>query len=288
MDETNSQKTIETDALVQGVGLHTGRPCQVLFKPAPAGTGILFIRTDLPAKPAIPARLEFVVDVVRGTTLGRGDVRIYTIEHLLSALNGLGLDNLIIELDDNEPPVLDGSAVEFVKALQGAGIRTQGASRNYFTVTSPVEYESNQTLIRSEPSDRFEIDCEINYDHPLLQSQRLLFSETDDYATQIAPARTFCFDYEIEGLKKHGLAKGGSLDNAIVIGPSGIYNAGTALRFDDEFVRHKIMDFMGDLMLIGARLRGKITARRCGHGHNIKFLSKLLEGRTNVPAMAAG
>lgn len=276
----SQQCTLRQAATVKGVGLHTGRKCQARFLPAPENAGIRFIRTDLPGRPEFPASVEYVVDVVRGTTLGVNNERVYTIEHILSALNGRGIDNLTIEMDNSEPPVLDGSAKGFLEAIDAAGIQEQAAPKIYFSINSPVEYVSHQTVIRVEPAERFELDCEIAYDHPMIRSQKFSFKQGDDYAALIAPARTFCFDYEIEALKKNGLAKGGSLDNAIVVGMEGIYNPGNALRFNDEFVRHKMLDLMGDLMLLGKPLKGRVTAKRCGHGHNVKFLKQLLDNRS--------
>lgn len=274
---SNKQKTIARPLTINGIGLHTGKRCKAVFVPAPENSGIKFIRTDISSCPQFPARLDNVVDVIRGTTLGVGEHKIYTIEHILSALSGLGIDNLTIEMDENEPPVADGSAKQFVEGLLSAGLVEQNADRNYFIVTTPVEYVSNLTSIRIEPFDHFEIHCEVDYNHPMIKAQSLIFGPNDNYLEKIAPARTFCFDYEIEALKKKGLAKGGSLDNAIVVGPSGIYNTGAALRFSDEFVRHKILDLMGDLMLIGQPIKGRIRAVRCGHGHNVKFLKQVLE-----------
>ncbi len=280
------QKTIGTEFRIKGVGLHTGRKCQAVFKPAPENSGIRFVRVDLPGRPAFLAHVDNVVDVVRGTTLGQGEARVYTIEHVLSALHGLGVDNVTIEMDDNEPPVGDGSALAFADAIDSAGIVSQSAPKRYFEVTQPFEYRANQTLLRIEPSDRFELETHIDYNHPMIRDQRFTFKEGDNYRKEIAPARTFCFDYEIEALKKNGLAKGGSLDNAIVIGPDGIYNPGSALRFPNEFVRHKMLDLMGDLLLLGAPLRARVMATRCGHGHNVKFLRQLLGSRETKSADA--
>lgn len=274
--------------MLKGVGLHTGRPCHIVFKPAPAGSGIQFIRTDLPEQPVFPALVDYVVDVIRGTTLGSGEARIYTVEHVLSAIQGLQIDNLRIELNDNEPPVVDGSALPFVKVLKQAGLVEQEAEKQWLNIENPVEYRANQTVIRIEPAPEFEVNCEIEYDHPLVKSQRFVFKAGDDYAKEIAPARTFCFDYEIEALRKAGLAKGGSFDNAIVIGPAGIYNPGDSLRFKDEFVRHKILDFLGDLMLVGFPVRARLIAKRCGHGHNTKFLKQLLEESRQAPPLPIG
>ncbi|MCG3203885.1 MAG: UDP-3-O-acyl-N-acetylglucosamine deacetylase [Elusimicrobia bacterium] len=270
------QKTIQNPVTIKGVGLHTGRKCKTILHPAAPNTGIKFIRTDLPEKPTFQAVVDQVVDVVRGTTLGVGESRVYTIEHILSALNGLEIDNLTVEMDDNEPPVLDGSALGFIEALQSAKIIDQPAEKRFFTVQSPLDYSSHQTKIRIEPADVFQVVVTIDYNHPMISNQTLSFKRGDDYVKDIAPARTFCFDYEIEALRKNGLAKGGSLDNAIVVGPNNIYNSGV-LRFPDEFVRHKILDLMGDLMLLGSPIQAKITATRCGHGHNVKFLKQLIQ-----------
>jgi UDP-3-O-acyl N-acetylglucosamine deacetylase len=280
---SEKQRTIAKPITIKGVGLHTGRKCKAILQPAPENAGIRFVRTDLPGAPQFQAHVKNVVDVVRGTTLGQGDGRVYTIEHILSALNGLEVDNVTIEMDDNEPPVMDGSAKYFVEQIRAAGIVEQSAPRSYFSVDVPFEYTANQTSLRIEPSDTFEIDCEVDYNHPVIGKQRLTYRRGDDYASIIAPARTFCFDYEIEALKKTGLAKGGSLDNAIVVGPEGIYNPGESLRFKDEFVRHKMLDLMGDLMLVGGAMRARVIAKRCGHGHNVKFLRALLESRAATP-----
>lgn len=282
------QRTISKEFRVKGIGLHTGRKCQAVFKPAPVDHGVVFARIDLPGTPEVHAHVDHVVDIVRGTTLGIGTERVYTIEHILSALNGLAVDNVRVELDDNEPPVLDGSARGFVDQISAAGIVEQDAPKRFFSITEPFEYRSNKTLLRVEPSDTLEIHCEVDYDHPMIRQQTFDFRREDGYGDRIAPARTFCFDYEIESLKKNGLAKGGSLENAIVIGPAGIYNADTALRFPDEFVRHKVLDLMGDLMLIGQPLLAKVTANRCGHGHNVKFIRQLLaRARASNPVPAA-
>ncbi len=277
MTDAAFQKTIQKPITIKGVGLHTGRKCKATFLPAEPNTGVKFVRTDISGNPTFDVKVENVVDVVRGTTLGIGEARVYTIEHILSAMNGLGVDNLVIEMDDNEPPVLDGSAKGFVDALKQAGIVEQGVARNFFSVSAPIEYKANQTVIRIEPSDHFEIECTVDYNHPMIRDQRFTYKAGDNYEREIAPARTFCFDYEIEALRKNGLAKGGSLDNAIVVGPDGIYNADTALRFPNEFVRHKVLDLMGDLMLLGAPIRARIVAEKCGHGHNIKFLRQLIK-----------
>ncbi len=275
------QQTIKSPITIKGIGLHTGKKCQAQFLPSAENTGVRFVRTDLPGRPTFLAHVDNVVDVIRGTSLGDGSDRVYTIEHVLSALYGLQIDNLIVELDSNEPPVGDGSSKFYFEAIQSAGFLLQDADKKYFTVETPFEYVSNQTIIRIEPSDQLEIICEIDYDHPFLKGQKYTFKYGDDYLKEIAPARTYCFDYEIEALKKTGLAKGGSLDNAIVVGATGIYNNEPTLRFENEFVRHKILDLMGDLMLVGGPMKARVIARRCGHGHNVNFLKQLLKSKAN-------
>jgi len=271
-----SQTSIGKDVSVNGLGLHTGARSQLTFKPAPANTGIVFVRKDLPAQPTIRAHVSNVVDVVRGTTLGWADVRVYTVEHVLASLYGFGVDNVFVELDNIEPPVLDGSAKLFTKILQEAGLKVLEAPRQILTLDQPIEYTDQKTLIRAEPASELSMECSISYDHPLIKHQSLTISiNPDTFANEISPARTFCFDFEVETLKRAGLAKGGSLDNAVVIGMDRFYSKEKELRFPDEFVRHKMLDLLGDLYLLGAQLKARIIAQRCGHGHNIKFVKLL-------------
>lgn len=273
----DKQKTIANETYIEGVGLHTGNMTRAVFKPAEAGTGIRFVRIDLPEKPVIAASFNQVMGITRGTTLGSENAAVHTVEHILSACAGLGIDNLEVHLTNNEPPVLDGSSKMFVELLLKAGLIEQDMERNYFTLSGPVSYESNGTKISALPYDGLRIDCTISYKHPSLSHQQASFIVTKEvFINEIAPARTFCFDYEIEALKSKGLAKGGDFSNAIVVGLNGIHNPGKALRFPDEFVRHKILDLIGDLYLIGMPLKAHITAERCGHGHNINFAKKLL------------
>ncbi len=272
------QKTIKRKITYTGVGLHTGNATSVTFLPAPVDFGVTFIRTDLPGKPKIPASISHVFSVIRGTTIGVGEARVHTVEHICSALLGLGIDNVIIEIDANEPPVADGSAIAFVETLLNSGIEEQNAPKKILRLSEPVLYKANETEIRMDPSDSLTIHCQLLYDHPLLNKQEATFEiEPKTYIHEIAPARTFCFDYEVEALKRKGLAKGGSLDNAVVVGMDRIYNKEKTLRFPDEFVRHKILDFLGDLYLSGREIRGNIHAIRLGHGHNINFVKEILK-----------
>lgn len=274
------QRTIARDASYKGVGLHTGNKCRLAFHPAPPNTGVVFVRTDLPDKPRLPASYDIVSSVVRGTTLSRsGDpndpARVHTVEHVLSAFYGLGIDNAVIEVDANEPPVADGSARPFADALLNAGIVEQDAYRRYFQ-PDPASYSAGETSYVVEPSDGLSFETEIDFPHPMIQRQvfRADFSQ-DTFLKEIAPARTFCFDYEVEALQRQGLARGGSLDNAVVVGRDRIHNKEKSLRFPDEFVRHKTLDLVGDLFLLGFRLKARIKAVRCGHGHNVNLVKQL-------------
>lgn len=270
------QRTIRSEVYIEGVGLHTGNMTRATFKPAPAGSGIRFVRVDLKAKPVIPADFGHVLGIVRGTTLGNDTAQVHTVEHLLAACAGTGIDNLEVLLTNNEPPVLDGSAKQFVELFLKAGLQEQDAPRNYLTLSRPVTYESGSTKISAKPHDGLLIDCTIAYKHPALAHQQASFAITQEsFAKEISPARTFCFDFEIEALKNKGLGKGGDFSNAIVIGLNGIHNPDKSLRFPDEFVRHKILDMIGDMYLLGRPVKAHITAERCGHGHNINFTKEL-------------
>jgi UDP-3-O-acyl N-acetylglucosamine deacetylase len=273
------QCTIEKEVSVEGVGLHTGNTSKVVFKPADANYGIKFIRVDLPGEPVIPADYNHTATgaAVRGSVIALGDAKVHTIEHIMASCAALGIDNLKIEINNNEPPILDGSGREFVRALNSAGLKTLDAERLYFTVDAPVTYTSGKTTITAYPSDKFIVDCTIGFDHPFLKHQHLEVEVTRDvFLNDICAARTFCFDYEIEALQAAGLALGGSLDNAVVVAASGIHNK-EPLRFDDEFVRHKILDIIGDLYLSGHALKVKIVADKPGHNHNINFVKEFIK-----------
>ena len=271
-----NQKTIQKQAAYSGVGLHTGNLSTVKFIPAPPNSGVAFVRTDLPGNPRIPANIDYVIGVIRGTTIGLEGARVHTVEHVCSALLGLGIDNLTVEVDCNEPPVADGSAKPFLETLLEAGLVDQDAPKSELLISEPVAYRSNETEIKIEPAEGLTIQCQLVFDHPMIGNQEAAFSVTpEDYAREIAAARTFCFDYEVEALKRKGLARGGSLDNAVVVGMDRIYNKEKVLRYPNEFVRHKILDFLGDLFLLGKTIQGKITAVKIGHGHNINFVKEI-------------
>jgi len=274
----NTQHTIAREVYFQGIGLHTGNLCKAVFKPGPASSGVRLVRTDLPNQPSIQALYSNVLGVIRGTTVGNEVMRVHTIEHMLSAVYALGIDNLIIELNANEPPVADGSSQGFFDTLKEAGVVEQDAPREAVQPTERIEYRNGETEIILEPADNLQLTTVLIFNHPLIQRQEVtIVIEPEAYRREIAPARTFCFDYEVEALKKQGLARGGSLDNAVVIGLDRIHNKEKKLRFPNEFARHKALDLLGDLFLLGRPLKGHITAVRCGHGHNINFVKQLAD-----------
>jgi len=272
-----NQQTIAKPVHIEGVGLHTGNISKVTFKPAKENTGIRFIRVDLKDSPVMTAEYKHVMGTpVRGTSIGSEAAPVHTIEHIMAACLGLGIDNLEIEITNNEPPILDGSAKPFAELLISAGLKELDAERQYLTLKEPVTYESGKTKISASPADELKIECTIAYDHPYLKEQSMTFVlSRDGFLNDIAPSRTFCFDYEIEALKSRGLAKGGDFSNALVVGIHGIRNPDGKLRFNDEFVRHKILDLMGDLYLLQKPLKAHITAVRCGHNHNISFVKQI-------------
>ncbi|MDR0820015.1 MAG: UDP-3-O-acyl-N-acetylglucosamine deacetylase [Endomicrobium sp.] len=273
--------TILREVSVEGIGLHTGNNSVAVFKPAPnAEYGIRFVRTDLPNKPEIKAVWSNASSglAVRGSIIEKNGVRIYTIEHIMSACFALGIDNLIIEINNNEPPILDGSAKMFAETLLKGGVKEFDALREYYVLKEPVHFEAGKTKISAYPSDRLEIECIIGFDHPFLRFQQMSLKSLDKdfYLNNIALAKTFCFDYEIEPLQEKGLALGGSMDNAIVIALDGVHNK-ELLRYNDEFVRHKILDLIGDIYLAGKPIRAKIVAEKPGHQNNIVFVKEFLK-----------
>ncbi|NOY39456.1 MAG: UDP-3-O-acyl-N-acetylglucosamine deacetylase [Nitrospirae bacterium] len=268
------QRTIKKRATFEGIGLHTGRVTKITLKPAPRDTGIVFIRTD--RRTIIKAHVGSVVDTAFATTVGYNGTRIKTIEHLLSTLAGIGIDNIIIEVNGPEIPILDGSSTELVNVILGAGISKQDRKRSYIRITKPITLNDGHTEVTAIPYDGRRLTYSIHFKHHSFGTQNLsLDLDEEVFIKDIAPARTFGFLKNVEMLRANGLAKGGSFDNAIVIGDHGILNE-TGLRFDDEFVRHKILDLIGDLSLIGYPIHGHIIADRAGHSSHIRFLRKLL------------
>jgi len=271
-----NQTTLANEISATGVGLHTGVDVNLNLKPAPENTGYIFVRTDLDNF-EIPASAEYISHCSYATTLMRRGVVLSTCEHLLSALRGSGVDNCFIELDNIEIPIMDGSSEDFLELIRSAGITEQDSPRRFFRVLKTIGVDQNGRMMSIEPSDRFEIECVIEFPHPFINRQSLHFVfENGSFGREIGSARTFGFTHEIEMLRKANLALGGSLDNAIVLTPDGMLNE-TPLRYDDEFVRHKILDIIGDFALLGMPVLGKITAEKSGHAVHAALMSKLLK-----------
>ncbi len=296
------QRTIKEESSCTGVGLHTGVESTITFKPAPENYGIRFKRTDIEGSPSIRADIDHVVDISRGTTIEQNGVRIHTVEHALAAVSGLRIDNVLIELTSKETPVMDGSAKDFVEALKLSGLVIQEANRKVLAIGNAVTYSDTvkEIDIHVIPSDRFRVTFMVEYPLPQLGTQyEAIYNMEEDFAKEVAPARTFCFLSEVEMLKQQGLIKGGSLDNAVVIidkeieeneinhlrnlfgieetiitGANGILN-GKALRYKNEPVRHKTLDLIGDLALLGVPIKGHVTAARSGHASNVEFVKMI-------------
>lgn len=271
------QRTIKEEITFHGKGLHTGKYCSVRLKPAPRDTGIIFYRIDKGA--VIKANVSSVIDTAFATTIGYKNgsetIKIRTIEHLLAAASGLGIDNLFIEVEGPEIPILDGSSTKFIEIFLDAGIAKQGKNMPYIRIIQPVIYEDAHAKIVAVPYDGRRISFRINFNHHFLGSQEISLDINEEtFIKEIAPARTFGFLSDIEKLKARGLAKGGSLDNAIIVGDKGIIN-NSGLRYNDEFVRHKVLDAIGDLSLLGLPIIGHIILEKAGHTANINFLKKL-------------
>jgi UDP-3-O-[3-hydroxymyristoyl] N-acetylglucosamine deacetylase len=271
------RRTLRHEVGCTGIGLHSGRPVRLRLRPAPAEHGIRFSRTDVGVE--IPATLQYLGGQDHATTLARDGVSIGTVEHLLAALGGLGIDDVLVEVDGPEVPVLDGSAAPFVMLLHEAGLRPLAVPRLYIKVLEPVEVVRGGKRVQVLPSDHFEVSYTIGFDHPLLRHQSFSLRVTPRAFTDaISSARTFGFLREVEMLRKSGLALGGSLENAVVIGETGVLN--NKLRFGDEFVRHKILDAVGDLALLAHPLLGRLEATKAGHALHAAVAQKLLKTRT--------
>ncbi|MBX7246621.1 MAG: UDP-3-O-acyl-N-acetylglucosamine deacetylase [Candidatus Sumerlaeaceae bacterium] len=277
---TRRQRTISKAVSCTGKGVHSGIPVTARFLPAPENNGYTFVRTDLPGKPSIPGSLDAIVEheLARRTTLARGDAKVHTIEHMLSAAFALGIDNMTIEMDGPEAPFLDGSALPFANLLTSAGIAEQDTESTPIAITRPMAFTSGSAEISVVPDEQFRVSFFYTSDEPLLRNQSASYViEPDAYLREIAPARTFCFFHEIEALRRAGLIRGGNLSSAVVIGRKAVVNS--SLRFADEPVRHKILDFIGDVALLGRPLAGHFLAWRSGHQVHAafgKFLKKEL------------
>ena len=280
-----NQQTLNRPASFSGIGLHSGNRVNMTILPAPANTGIRFRRVDLTDKPEIEARVENVSETNRSTTLAKGNVKVHTVEHVLAALAGFGVDNAIIELDANEPPIADGSSREFCKIIQAAGITPQAEKREAFTPTEPIELESGETMMTLFPDDTFKVTC-TSSDRKGRFTQYFSTEITPkNWEKELAHARTFCFYEEIEHLIKNNLIKGGSLENAIVIRDDAVLTT-EPLRYPEEFVRHKMLDIVGDLSLVGRPIRGHLIAVKPSHAANCEF-AKLIQAQMTKPLRAA-
>jgi UDP-3-O-[3-hydroxymyristoyl] N-acetylglucosamine deacetylase/3-hydroxyacyl-[acyl-carrier-protein] dehydratase len=280
-----NQQTLNRAASFSGIGLHSGNRVNMTILPAPANSGVRFRRVDLDGKPEIEARVENVSETNRSTTLAKGNVKIHTVEHVLAALAGFGIDNAIIELDANEPPIADGSSREFCKIIQAAGIAPQAEKQETFTPSAPIEMQLGETVMTLFPYDGFKITC---------TSADKNGRFTQFYSTEVTPktwenelshARTFCFYEEIEHLIKNNLIKGGSLENAVVIREDAVLTT-EPLRYSEEFVRHKMLDIVGDLSLLGKPVRGHLIAVKPSHAANCEFVRQIIV-QMNKPLRAA-
>ena len=280
------QRTIKRPVELSGIGLHTGAKVNLRFKPAPTNIGINFIRVDIPDSPMVKADILNVLDQtksLRRTSIGSGAVEIHTIEHLMAALWSVGMDNIIIEIDGPELPGLDGSATGFIEVLKKAGIENQSAKKKIYQVRSPIWVEQNGAMIMVLPDNQFRISYTLNYEHPLLRAQYISFAlDEATFEKEVASSRTFCLEREVNDLREKGLGKGANYENTVVVGQNGVID--NDLRFEDEFARHKILDLLGDLYLLGYGIKGHIIAVRSGHPLNISLVDRINMQREKVQA----
>lgn len=277
---SDRQRTLAKEVFLNGAGLHTGEAVSVRVLPAPAEVGIVFVRTDLPHRPTIPVKSAQLVDIgksVRRTTLSKDGVEVQTIEHFMSAMWGAGLDNAYVEMTASEMPGLDGSALPFLRQLTQAGTTEQDAPRRYFSLHEPVSVQEGDSAIVVFPDKELRISYLLSYPHPKLHSQFVTYAKngTDAYEASIAPARTFCLKEEAEALRAAGFGKGANFENTLVWDAQGPIN--NTLRFDDEAARHKVLDLIGDLYLLGEHLRAHVIAIKSGHPLNVKLVKKLTQ-----------
>ena len=274
------QRTLKNEISLKGIGLHSGSSAQVTLKPALPNQGIVFVRTDLKDHPEIPAHYENILNTQLATTLGRGNVAISTVEHLLAALHGMGVDNARIEVNGPEVPILDGSSVAFCEAIQSVGLENQFPARPYLALRRKVEVKLAEKWAVAEPSSKFEIFGSIEWDHPAVGYQEFHYQEGKTQFDELARARTFCFLRDVEALKKMGLIKGGSLENAVVLDNALVLNP-EGLRFPDELVRHKVLDALGDFKLAGIAIQAYIRLHRAGHDVHSRLLLEIFKDPDN-------
>jgi len=284
------QRTIGRELSLKGIGLHTANKVNITFKPAPIDSGVNFIRTDLSDKPVIKASVDNLLSPMftpRRTSIGKSDIEIQTIEHLMAALAGLGIDNIYIEIDNQEVPGLDGSSLSFLELLDQAGVIEQAKERRYYSIKEPISAEEDGSTIIALPSQEFKISYTLNYNHPMLKTDFMeLNIDPGVFKDEIAGARTFCLENEVSELQSQGLGQGANYENTLVLGKNGVIK--NKLRYLDEFVRHKILDLMGDLYLIGSPLKAHIIALRSGHSLNFKLIKKINRQRLRYSSGGVG
>lgn len=279
----SKQCTIGREVVLDGVGIHTANKTKIVLKPADIDTGVIFVRTDLEGSPVIKANTDSLIAPAesRRTSIGSSKASVQTIEHLLAVLSGLGIDNLTIEINNNEVPGFDGSGLPFVEAISRAGIVEQEKEKHYFAIKEPIYIEEEGSTIMALPCGEFKISYTLSFNHPVLKSGFLEVSITPEvFKKEIASSRTFCLEEEVEKLQKLGLGQGASYDNTLVVGKDGVIN--NKLRFPDEFTRHKILDLMGDLNLLGCPIKGHIIALKSGHALNIKLARKIAQQKEKL------
>jgi UDP-3-O-[3-hydroxymyristoyl] N-acetylglucosamine deacetylase len=273
------QKTLSGPVSFTGVGVHSGRTITLTLLPAPENHGVKFRRVDIPGSQDIPALFKLVVDTSLATVLGANGAIVSTIEHLMACFSGLGVDNALVEINDYEVPVMDGSAWEFTKKIKTVGVRQQGVPKQCFIIKEEMRVSDGDKFVAALPAPFFSVTCAIDFDHPLIGEQKASFNPAeDDFETEISRARTFGFVRDFEMMKRLGLGAGGGLDNAIVVDDAAILNE-EGLRYPDEFVRHKLLDCLGDFSLLGMPIQGRIITRKSGHTLNHQFISHFLENK---------
>lgn len=276
-----SRRTVAATGTIEGVGLHLGQGCRMTFRPAESGRGVVFRRVDLEGQPEIPANVDRAVLSERRTQLGEDPVSVHTVEHVLAAVAGAELDDLVIELDAPEPPIMDGSAAPFLALLTTLGVAEQSGTVSYLRLHSPVHVTDGVSVYAAHPSSELELDVAIDFPHPLIGAQRGRYRVTPaTFRSELAPARTFGFVREVEALRAKGLIRGASTENAVVLDERGV--VGNQLRWPDEFVRHKAMDCIGDLALAGARVRARIVASRPSHRGTVLLLRAMRDAMNDT------
>src|SRR5256885_5375938 len=284
MAPVRQQQTLRETVHFEGAGLHSGNRVSMTFLPAPPNTGIRFRRVDLEGKPEIEARVENVSDTTRSTTLSKGNIRIHTVEHVMATFAGYGIDNVIVELDGNEPPIADGSARAYCRMIETAGVAPQPEKREPYKVAAPLELHVGESLLSVFPHDRLRVTCTSADKHGRFTQFFSAEVSPETWERELAHARTFCFYEEIEFLIKNGLIRGGSLENAVVIRDDAVLTT-EPLRYPDEFVRHKVLDILGDLALLGRPLLGHVVAVRPSHTANCE-LARLIQNQMRKPLVA--